>query len=1129
MKNIFHSTIIFFFCLTSYVLCLTSQAYAGPGDTIKVQTFTFGSPQDGWFVMPSDTFRFSKIYMNYTLKCNPNQNPACGEWDYLTYTNLYQPSIDSFIKDAHNYQVNGLSPDSFSYIKTSTYQLHPYFQKFIVNTDTISYSNGIIGNGTTTSSFPFKTSSPISKTQYLWTADELSAQGLFAGNITGIQLNILSSGGLMKNLFVGMKNSSLDSLTADVNENSGFTTNYQSNISFINSGWNSIAFTVPFYWDGTSNVVVEVTYDNMIAATDYSIASDVANWKSSINTSGADYNAHFDDGNYISVPKEAFEKVDSQITIAFWLKGDNFLQDRTTFEAYNDYDQRVLNVHLPWSDGNIYWDAGCQLIGGFDRIYKASNVNDYENNWHYWAFTKNVGDGNMKIYRDGSLWHIGTGLFKTMKDVKTFWIGSALWASSVSANANMDEFTVWNAEVDSNTLKAYMYKDVDDNHPFKNNLQVYYQFDDDAFVVSDVSGNNFDGSIIGAQINLNEASEMNRNFKNITDRAQINLEQGVYTSHLDSTLVFDTIWNTPQTLVLFNDLANPQIATDTQLVWLPFNQIIYNNNGDSTGIIAVVADTTIHLITTPYNTGAVPTLKRFELARYITPYGINLSLGDGFTWTFDVSDYATLLHDSVYLSAGNWQELLDMQFIFIEGTPPRDPISIQNLWQGNYGWYANTNADLAPKEIYLDSKALNSRVKLRITGHGADNNNCAEFCENTAFLKVDGIQKFQRDIWRNDCALNPVYPQGGTWIFQRANWCPGAEVTTYDWELSPFVTAGDSAQLDLDLDYYSGSGGANYVTESQLVSYSAPNFSLDAEVYDIFSPTNTQVYKRRNPVCNNPLIAVRNDGSTTLTSFAITYGIEGATPSVFYWNGNLAFLDTVHIRLGAIFSPGGSGSDQFTATVSNPNGGVDENPINDAAISHFNFPPQYPAHIYVELKTNHHGSDNDYTISDDAGNIILSKSNLDDDTNYKDTMWLADGCYTFKLNDSNEDGLYFWFYGSYGSGYCRIKNADNGTLIKSFGTDFGKEIYQQFTVGYFVNTEDVAQVKTSTLNVYPNPTDGVVWADVYFAERKDAEVFVLDLQGKIVYHQSLKNVLSNGLTIDLTNQPAGMYVMEVKT
>ena len=73
-----------------FLTLLIKSVTAGPGDTLIIQTFTYGSPQDAWCVFPSDTQRFEKILMKYTLNCNPAQNPACGEWDYLTYTYLYK-------------------------------------------------------------------------------------------------------------------------------------------------------------------------------------------------------------------------------------------------------------------------------------------------------------------------------------------------------------------------------------------------------------------------------------------------------------------------------------------------------------------------------------------------------------------------------------------------------------------------------------------------------------------------------------------------------------------------------------------------------------------------------------------------------------------------------------------------------------------------------------------------------------------------------------------------------------------------------------------------------------------------------------------------------------------------------
>jgi hypothetical protein len=62
-----------------------------------------------------------------------------------------------------------------------------------------------------------------------------------------------------------------------------------------------------------------------------------------------------------------------------------------------------LNIHLPWGDGNIYWDLGRP----FNRVYKAAG-SDYIG-YHHWVFTKNPSTGIMNIYRDGALWAQNTG------------------------------------------------------------------------------------------------------------------------------------------------------------------------------------------------------------------------------------------------------------------------------------------------------------------------------------------------------------------------------------------------------------------------------------------------------------------------------------------------------------------------------------------------------------------------------------------------------------------------------------------------------------------------------------------------------------------------------------------------
>ncbi|HQU40010.1 MAG: hypothetical protein H6546_01240 [Chitinophagales bacterium] len=192
------------FLLTSFLIVQTS--FAGPGDTIKVQTFTFGSPQDAWFVLPDLDVDVEKILMKYTLKCNPDQSPACGEWDYLTYSYLYDHTgqLDSTLLTHANYEVNGQTFDSYAYSTEPVYQYVPSWMYNMVYDDTISLNEYQIGDGAASVSNPLSTSQPLGRTQYIWTADELLAAGMNAGDITGMQVYINEAGSLAQDLIIRM-------------------------------------------------------------------------------------------------------------------------------------------------------------------------------------------------------------------------------------------------------------------------------------------------------------------------------------------------------------------------------------------------------------------------------------------------------------------------------------------------------------------------------------------------------------------------------------------------------------------------------------------------------------------------------------------------------------------------------------------------------------------------------------------------------------------------------------------------------------------------------------------------------------------------------------------------------------
>ena len=118
----------------------------------------------------------------------------------------------------------------------------------------------------------------------------------------------------------------------------------------------------------------------------------------------------------IDLPTTAMSSISDEVTVSFWINGNaNVLPQNTTIiEGYDANNYRTLNIHFPWSNGKMYWDCGNSGTTSYDRIDKAASLSEYTDGWSHWAFTKNATTGDLKIYRNGVLWHSGTGHTRTI-------------------------------------------------------------------------------------------------------------------------------------------------------------------------------------------------------------------------------------------------------------------------------------------------------------------------------------------------------------------------------------------------------------------------------------------------------------------------------------------------------------------------------------------------------------------------------------------------------------------------------------------------------------------------------------------------------------------------------------------
>ena len=596
----------------------------------------------------------------------------------------------------------------------------------------------------------------------------------------------------------------------------------------------------------------------------------------------------------------------------------------------------------------------------------------------------------------------------------------------------------------------------------------------------------------------------------------------------------DSVLSQTLEIIQFNDINNPTVPTDTLIV---FQSGYYNLLFDSVGIvfdsIYVYPDT---MITQSYNNwySYFDVIEKYEIARVITPYGGGLNNNWEFTHTFDITDFALILQDSVEIRAhySGWSSGFSatLDFEFIKGIPPRNVTSLQNIYSGGCS-YTNSSAFeqscLPSKMFWVDANSNQGMVKMTTTGHGFDNNqSAAEFKPIDYSLYIDGALTHTQFNWDENCGINPIYPQGGTWIYDRANWCPGTRAQTFDHEITDYISSSDSVEININFQPYtwSGSQTPSYIIDCQLFLYEGPNFINDVEITDIIKPSLKDEYSRFNPICGKPLIKIRNYGEDILTSVVIEYGVLGGVVHTYTWNGSLSFLEEEEVELPLLQNWAGT-EDVFQVSLADPSGQIDEYLDNNIMRTKFEHVPQYQEKFAVWTQTNAgvvntwtNESETSWKFLKDDGALHDISQTMYANNQYRDTVEFEPGCYTFIVEDSDEDGLDFWA-NSDGIGYVKLRNVP-GTWISNFNADFGTNIIHNFRVGSILSSENLID----KLEVFPNPATNHITLKSPLLINSEIKIF--NLLGEEIYCKSANSILEN---ISISNFPSGIYTVKVQS
>ncbi|MGB1619414.1 MAG: M43 family zinc metalloprotease, partial [Flavobacteriales bacterium] len=214
-----------------------------------------------------------------------------------------------------------------------------------------------------------------------------------------------------------------------------------------------------------------------------------------------------------------------------------------------------------------------------------------------------------------------------------------------------------------------------------------------------------------------------------------------------------------------------------------------------------------------------------------------------------------------------------------------------------------------------------------------------------------------------------------------------------------------------------------------------PDFDLDAAINTVNSPSGF--------ACATDVdasVTLFNNGANALTSATITYSVDGGTDMTYSWSGSLEFGESEVVSLGTL-TPG-DGDHTFAASVSAPNGGVDEDPSNDAASSDFSLDSQ-GIDVALTLTLDNYPGETTWELADADGNVVWAGGPYGGSGTVVETTCVGDGCYTLTLYDSFGDGMCC----AYGNGGYEF--SQDGVVLAS-GGEFGSSESTEVCVGDIV-------------------------------------------------------------------------------
>ena len=181
-----------------------------------------------------------------------------------------------------------------------------------------------------------------------------------------------------------------------------------------------------------------------------------------------------------------------EVTVEFWQQA-NGAAAQSTFAESVFVNGSIFNAHVPYSDGNVYWDFGDIVNGGRLSYQPPESI---LGTWQHFALVASQSGNYMRIYRNGFLEASKAGMTPLVR--ANLDLDLSGFPAGVPFGGLLDEFRIWNVARTEEEIKANMNRSLSG---LESNLVAYWHFDEGGgSTVADASGHGRTGMLVNGPL-----------------------------------------------------------------------------------------------------------------------------------------------------------------------------------------------------------------------------------------------------------------------------------------------------------------------------------------------------------------------------------------------------------------------------------------------------------------------------------------------------------------------------------------------------------------------------------------------------------------------------------------------------